>query len=137
MGEQYTARLMRALEPTDKTDMPFTPEQIQELGARAESAGKQSSKERRALQRTPMGRQIKVVLKRETGPETIEAWFNDLSMQGLGLVVTAPLKEGDRIAVELGMPRQTLEYTVKRCSAMPGELYSVGCVRATAVAKAS
>jgi hypothetical protein len=117
--------------------MPFTPEQLQELGERSAAAGKQSTKERRTIQRTPMGRQIKVVLKRDSGPETIEAWFNDLSMQGLGLVVTSPLKEGDRIAVELGMPRQTLEYTVKRCGELPGGLYSVGCVRATAVAKAS
>ena len=123
--------------------MAFTPEQLQELNSRAATPGKQSQKERRSIQRTAMGRQIKVVLKRETGPEMIEAWFNDLSMNGLGLIVTSPLSAGDRIAVELGMPRQTLEYTVKRCGPMDGGLYSVGCVRAattataTAVAKAS
>ena len=56
---------------------------------------------------------------------------------GLGLVATQPLNIGDHIAVELGMPRQILEYIVKRCGDLPGGLFSIGCVRATAAAKAS
>ena len=116
--------------------MAFTPEQLQELGARA-AAPTKAAKERRAVQRSAMGRQIKVVVRRASGPQAIEAWFNDLSMQGLGLVSTQPLNIGDHIAVELGMPRQTFEYIVKRCGDLPGGLFSIGCVRATAAAKAS
>jgi hypothetical protein len=120
--------------------MAFTPEQLQELGTQANAAAtapRQTTKERRAVQRSAMGRQIKVVVKRAAGPQAIEAWFNDLSMHGLGLVSTQPLNIGDHIAVELGMPRQTFEYIVKRCGDLPGGLFSIGCVRAAPVAKAS
>ena len=136
MAGQYTAPLIRESPSTDNSSMAFTPEQLQELGARV-SAPRQTTKERRAVQRSAMGRQIKVVVKRASGPQAIEAWFNDLSMQGLGLVATQPLNIGDHIAVELGMPRQILEYIVKRCGDLPGGLFSIGCVRATAAAKAS
>src|SRR5512145_313720 len=98
MTAQYTAPLIRHCSPADISTMAFTPEQLQELGTQANAAAtapRQTTKERRAVQRSAMGRQIKVVVKRAAGPQAIEAWFNDLSMHGLGLVSTQPLNIGD------------------------------------------
>ena len=78
-----------------------------------------------------MGRQIEVTIKGtpEAGDRMIEGWLHDLSMEGLGLVTPAALKVGDRISVMLGMPRQPIEYLVKRCGALPRGMFTVGCTK--------
>ena len=83
-----------------------------------------------------MGRQIEVTVRGapETGDRMIEGWLHDLSMEGLGLVTPAALNVGDRISVMLGMPRQPIEYLVKRCSALTRGMFTVGCIKTATVA---
>jgi PilZ domain len=91
--------------------------------------------ERRAHGRVPMKRLVKITLHKSGASQTLDAWFQDLSVEGLGLVLPAPLAPGDRVGIELSMPRQTMEYVVCRCNPVPGEMYSVGCTKLQAAKK--
>jgi hypothetical protein len=114
---------------TDRDDVQFTREQIAELFARS-GATEKSPANRRSRARTPMGRQIQVVIKRpEAGDQTVDGWLHDLSMEGLGLVTPLPINVGARIAVSLGMPRSPVEYVVRRCGPLPHGMFTVGCMK--------
>jgi hypothetical protein len=115
----------------DKLDIPFTPEQLQQLAdgppADAETA---AAAERRAHGRVAMNRLVKITLKRDgAAHQTMDAWFQDLSVDGLGLILPVSLKLGDRIGIELSTPRQMMEYVVCRCQRRGDKLYSIGCTK--------
>ena len=123
---------------TDRDVVQFTPEQINELFASESAEGKKPAN-RRSWARTPMGRQIEVTIKGPagTGERMMQGWLRDLSMDGLGLVTPGALNVGDRISVMLGMPRQPIEYVVKRCGALSRGMFTVGCLKvATGAVKA-
>jgi hypothetical protein len=121
---------------TDIDVVEFTREQIDELFAGQAAEGKKGPNNRRSWARTPMGRQIEVTIRGtpDTGDRMIEGWLHDLSMEGLGLVTSAALNVGDRLSVMLGMPRQPIEYLVKRCSPLPRGMFTVGCTKLATVA---
>ena len=126
---RINSRLIPHRDCTDEDNVQFTREQIAELFAQS-SAAEKAPANRRSRARTPMGRQIQVVIKRpEAGDQTVDGWLHDLSMEGLGLVTPLAITVGARISVAIGMPRSPIEYVVRRCSPLSKGMFTVGCMK--------
>ncbi len=89
------------------------------------------NKQSRSDDRYPL--ETKVILGKREGPDQFvplyESWGEDISNQGVGLLMTKPLEKSRRLYIVLRIPKQGKLFAhilVRRCDKLTADMYRIG-----------